>query len=278
MATIIKRYRNNALRFSHKISEKPTSVKVDTHIYWELILIKKGRGIYTVNGKEYSIAENYLIITRPMDPHAIALESDEPYERYNFAFERSRVYDELLDVLPADVDVIDCSTNELMRSLFRKVLFYLEQYDVEILDALNIETLLTQTIYEILCNLLILHRKEDTNKPVTRNRMVIRAVQYIGDNIMQPLSANGLADYLSVSRRYLEKLFSVHLHTTPKQYIIARKLIMARQDLRDGSTAVEVCEKYAFPDYSGFYRQYVKYFGHKPSDAVKREGIFGLDY
>ena len=278
MDTTIKRYRNNALRFSYKISEKPTSVKVDTHIYWELILIKKGRGVYTVNGKEYSIAENHLIITRPMDLHAITLEGDEPYERYNFAFERNRIYDELLDLLPADVDVINCSANELMRSLFRKVPFYLEQYDMENLDTQKIEALLIQTIYEILCNLLILHRNEGTGKPDTCNQMVTRAVQYIGDNIAKPLSANDLADYLSVSRRYLEKLFSVHLHTTPKQYIIARKLIMARQDLRAGSTAAEVCEKYAFPDYSGFYRQYVKYFGHKPSDAAKIESYFGMEY
>lgn len=277
MVTVKQMYRSKDLHFSHKISYQPASVKADTHTYWELLLIKQGQGIYTVNGKEYSFAQNHLIITRPMDPHAIALQDDVPYERYNFTFVRNPAYEDLLDALMPDVDVINCGDNELLCDLFYKNAHYLEQYKQENLEENTVETLLIQTVYEILCNLLILSRQEDTSKPDTRNPLVSQAVQYINEHIAEVIHVSDLAAHLSVSGRYLEKLFTAYLHITPKQYILTRKLILARQDLRAGSTAAEVCERYCFADYSGFYRQYVKHFGHKPSNAAKMGSHFKID-
>lgn len=113
---------------------------------------------------------------------------------------------------------------------------------------------------------LILHRNEGTGKPDTCNQMVTRAVQYIGDNIVNTITMDNLAIHLNVNKSHLHHLFARYMSTTPKKFIMSQKLQMARADLRDGAKATEVSSKYGFPDYSSFYRNYVRYFNRKPSD------------
>ena len=69
---------------------------------------------------------------------------------------------------------------------------------------------------------------------------------------------------LILSKSYVQNLFSQNMHIGLKEYIMKKKIYAARTDIKNGMTPIEACEKYAFGDYSGFYRLYKKTFLSSP--------------
>ena len=265
----IARFRAERLSYRLVLSERTFSIPFSSHEGMEFLFLKKGDITYRANGKVYHPGKNSLIIMRPLDYYAMSVNSSEPYERHIFYFDPDFLPENLYDMLPRDVDVIDCDGNELMRSLFRKLPYYIEH-----LDDKTAKMLLIGTIREIFCNAVILSKQANASKPYASNPLIEQAVQYIQEHITQPISIDDLTNHLSISKSHLEHLFTKHLNITPKKYITARKLTYARQELWAGSSATEVCVKYSFQDYSTFYRQYRNYYGHKPSETASIDDLY----
>ena len=61
-------------------------------------------------------------------------------------------------------------------------------------------------------------------------------------------------------------MFVAQLNTTPKKYIMIKKLRMAQADLLAGGHPTEVAAHYGFANYATFYRNYKQYFGVVPSE------------
>ena len=59
------------------------------------------------------------------------------------------------------------------------------------------------------------------------------------------------------------------MHIGLKKYIMQKKIYAAHADLSGGISPMDVCEKYAFGDYSIFYRLYKKTFETSPR-SIKR--------
>ena len=73
-----------------------------------------------------------------------------------------------------------------------------------------------------------------------------------------------IGDHPLLSRSYVQNVFSQHMHIGLKTYIMQKKIYAAHADLGRGLGPSEVCEKYAFGDYSVFYRLYKKTFHTSP--------------
>lgn len=67
-----------------------------------------------------------------------------------------------------------------------------------------------------------------------------------------------------ISRSTMNRLFRTCLHTTPRQYLEARRLAAARVLLRQGMRVYEVGTQVGFSDYSNFIRLFRRRFGLTP--------------
>ncbi|MDR0377462.1 MAG: helix-turn-helix domain-containing protein [Spirochaetaceae bacterium] len=65
-------------------------------------------------------------------------------------------------------------------------------------------------------------------------------------------------------------MFRKETGTTVNQYIRIKRLVLARREIPQGSTAEEAAHKADFNDYSNFYRAYKSFFGITPSDKANR--------
>lgn len=258
---------------NHKISNGQGTLPLHAHDLWELIYVEKGKLIHKVNGKVYHVEKDSLIITRPMDYHVIEVDAAEGYDRFVVNFREDFLVTDICKKLPQGVDVVNCEDHSQIGGLFRKMCRYTEQFEEDLLTGL-----VTHLIEEILCNALLIVEEQGKEETKKANCIVSRSLHYIRGHITRPITMEELADYCHITKGYLHHVFVRYMKTTPKKFIIAQKLTLARQDLCTGMKAKEVCAKYSFPDYSSFYRQYMQKYGHKPSEAEKNRGQYNEEF
>jgi transcriptional regulator GlxA family with amidase domain len=98
-------------------------------------------------------------------------------------------------------------------------------------------------------------------------------LQLMEANLEEPITLQELADYVSLSRRQLERLFLKHLHSTPSRYYLKLRLDRARRLLKQTSRSiVEITSMCGFVSTTHFSRCYRKYMGVSPkSDRTQGE-------
>ena len=95
------------------------------------------------------------------------------------------------------------------------------------------------------------------------------SIRFIGEHITEPLDAAAVAGHFHLSKSYVQNLFSEQMHIGLKKYVMQKKIYAAEGDIRHGLSPTAAAEKYAFSDYSVFYRLYKKTFGKAPREKSK---------
>ncbi len=257
-------YETDNLIISHNTSNRTLPFVPHSHSGWEIILIKSGDLSYIVGNKIYRAGPNFLLMAKPSMVHSVSFNTAEPYERYRIFFNNSFIPEDLLQQLPEDLDLLDLNDNVLMQSLFEKMRFYSDKFSSE-----AAQLLLQNTVLEILYNILYAAQSLNRIKAMTKQTTIVRATEYINAHITEQLNIDNIASDLFITRSHLYHLFVRHLNTTPKKYIVQKKLLLAQRDLRMGYKPIEVCVRCGFSDYSTFYRDYKIQFGYPPSKERK---------
>lgn len=235
-------------------------IPTHTHSTCELLFITKGNMVYSVEGKNYPISKNSLIISRASEAHAIYPQEPTEYDRYDLIFDETTYGAELFAQIPKGIDVINLNGNELVCGLFKKMEYYCANAGGETLFKL-----LTHLTEEILFNIVLISQQQDMSSKCTANATVLQAIEFINENITEPLLIETICEALYITKSHLHKLFITHLNTTPRNYIIAKKLRLAQAEMQAGSSPTEVAARYGFGNYATFYRNYKDYFGVSPS-------------
>jgi AraC-like DNA-binding protein len=102
-------------------------------------------------------------------------------------------------------------------------------------------------------------------EPASGDKRIQEVLKYMGEHLTEELSLDGLSQRYSISKNYLNIHFRQATGTTVNQYIRLKRLVLARQELINGSGAEEAAYKAGFNDYSNFYRAYKAVFGNMPT-------------
>ncbi len=103
---------------------------------------------------------------------------------------------------------------------------------------------------------------------------VRRAQDYIGANLLNPVSLADIAEAAGVSARTLTRAFQDRHGTSPIAYLRQLRLESAQRELLAADPAAEtvtnVALKYGFYDPGRFATYYRKAFGERPSETLRR--------
>ena len=237
------------------------TIPTHTHNSCELLFVTKGNLAYVVEGKNYPVSKNTLILSRALAAHAIIPNAPTEYDRYNIIFDETKCGAHIFPLIPKNIDVINLSGNEQICGLFKKMEYYCSNAQGTVL-----ETLLHNLTEEILYNIVLISREQNISSTSTSNAVVMQALQFINENITDPLPITKICEALYITKSHLHRMFMTHLNTTPKKYIMVKKLRMAQAELQAGGFPSEVAVRYGFANYATFYRNYKEYFGVIPSD------------
>lgn len=96
-------------------------------------------------------------------------------------------------------------------------------------------------------------------------------ISYINQHYTESITLDSLCDKFYISKSYLSRSYE---HVTGKsiyQYILEKRMIMARQLLIDGEKPTDIYALCGFNQYSNFYRAFKKYYHMSPSEFIKNE-------
>lgn len=117
----------------------------------------------------------------------------------------------------------------------------------------------------------IFEKLKATDKTSDEQSDLIRQViAYINDNITETPSLDELSEKFYVSKYYLLRKFKEHTKTTIHQYILMKKINLAKELLVNGCSPQKAFTLCGFSTYSNFYKVFVRETRTSPRDFVKK--------
>ncbi|MBE7019906.1 MAG: AraC family transcriptional regulator [Ruminococcaceae bacterium] len=243
------------------INENPNKHYLHTHNSLEILYFSNIEGSFSIEGNEYLLSNDDIILIPPSLCHTIHLENYDLYERYDLCVSTSFLQKIGASHISSSVKVLNCSKYPVLKGLFEKVDYY-----YNLLNKDDFNKILHHTIYEICFNLMHIDDNYDT-KPNMYSSILLDAIEYINSNLYELENISEISDHLHITKAYLFEIFKKHMKTTPKKYINTKRLHAIKKHIDLGANPTEIYLKYGFNDYSTFYRNYCKLFHTSPQKS-----------
>lgn len=231
---------------------------VHTHTRFELLYVVSGDVSYELNGDIRALSPGDLILIAPGVAHCLHIRRSVPYERIDLIVAAEPIE----ALLPGGSGIVHFGAAEAHFCLFARMETYRKCFsDVpfsHLLEALAREILLCAAHVH---NALTL----PTTDPLTR------ALSYIDTHLSAIEGVEQICRHLYITKSHLHHLFRTRLRTSPKQYILTRRLALARRLMHDGVRAGEAAHLCGFGDYTSFFRAYKKSFGCAPTQRPQQD-------
>ena len=256
----------------HTCTENPIQGDFPMHIHndsHEIYCFLSGDAGYSVEGNRYQLAHGDLMLMRKGEVHHLMLNSDVRYERMvvNFDLSSPSELDPDGRLLAAFNDRSLGKYNHYLASLFpdNQWLYYIQKMEG------------CPTPQQKLCYLLPLlndladcfETVKNSDAHVEKDRAAA-VIKYINRHLSDDLSLISLAERFYLSKTHLNRLFKQSTGTTVWDYIIVKRLFLARKLINAGESPSKVYSQCGFQDYTTFYRAYKQHFGVCPKCDAPR--------
>lgn len=235
----------------------PHSFPRHLHDRLEFYILLEGDASFSVESTIYKMNTGDVIITKPNEVHNCILNSHSTHKHLCFWFDCTNefIFGDFIkhDFGKNNLIRPDNVHHSLLKELFNKINLATEQNDKHSLFYLTLEML---SIY-----------RKFINANVTQKNIPSQLKNILNDidvnfKIINNLSY--LTDKYFLSQSSLNRLFKIHLHTTPKQYIETKRLAYSRRLLKNGASVLSACIDSGFTDYSNYIRLFKKRFNVTP--------------
>ena len=113
--------------------------------------------------------------------------------------------------------------------------------------------------------------RESTQKYVIKDKYVMKAVEYIEQNYMKPISVTSLLEFIPCSRRGFEKRFRANTGLPVYQFVQRYRIdIFADRLISSGRSIDELAISCGFEDFKNVSRVFLRYKGMTPSRFRKQ--------
>lgn len=261
-------YRDDELLYEHSIksNHRRIGVTAHTHNVQEILFFQKGDVDFMIDGTQYRLQKNDLLIIPPLSVHELNFATNQSYERYDLIFSEELLGFPFMEKIPAGLRVLNFDGNDSIISLFKKMDFYLEQ-----LEGKLSRLMLKNLIQELCLNILLAAKDAKEVLGSQTNPLVNEAIAYINSHLLTLSGIEEICRELFITKSHLHHLFIKHLNVTPKKYIASKRLAIAQREISFGAKPTEIYTKCGFSDYSAFYKAYKQQFGYSPSEIVTPE-------
>ena len=247
--------------------------KVDYHYheFCKILMLVSGQGGYFVDGKRYLLNGGDIVLIGSRSVHKPELSEDAAYERIILYV--SPEYLQKMSTEDCDLLSLFSGANGHVLRLKehrRKEMFSLAQKLEEDLNssAFGSSILSQASLLRLLVELGRSMTDSSANLPrptAPENRRVKEIMEYLEQNLSEPVDIDRLAEAFFISKFYMMRLFQKETGTTIHAYLTQRRLLRARELMNSGIRAMEACFTCGFHSYSSFTRAYGKYFGTTPT-------------
>jgi len=232
------------------------------HAEYEILYLIQGDVEVRIGGCSCAPTPESLLLIPPHHMHGFIVKSGRLYKRVTIHF------------FP---EILEPEERSLLLELFQTPYLYFPDLDGTRIHSLidgfknckNMEHPLQKITFKhqlisLLADIYQLYTRTVIHR-APRNRQVNSVVQYLDENFTEDVSLDQISHKFNISKDHLNRLFNREIGTTVHHYMRMKRLILARQEIRNGVGIEEAAYKAGFKHYSNFFRAYKSFFGIKPS-------------
>ena len=240
-----------------------------------IFIVLQGKKLCYVGNKVYDYCPgNALVMFYPMAVEAeyVQASPDTPFLATGVGIDLGRMADVLLRIdriegtvsKPDTIDPSGVFTIQLKNFLLDPFIRLFQTLNKPRDAAMLGDAIIDEIYYRILtdergANLRFLLQQRGEIQRISK------AVEYIHQNIDQPLSVEKLADMVHMSRTTFYENFKEVMHISPLQYTKSVKLDRAQSLIKEGRKANEAGYLVGYNSPAQFSREYKRHFGFAPS-------------
>jgi AraC-like DNA-binding protein len=268
----------------HIKDKKEMEFQYHSHDFHKIVMFISGGVTYHIEGKAYKLQPGDILLVGNTEIHMPKIDPDKVYERfvlwvYPGFLERNNTSDTNLfqcfqkakenqqhlirlddTSIAAVTGIFDrlekaLSSNEYGKDVFSKAIF------IQLMVIIN--RLYAKTGSEL----------EDN----CYDEIVREIINFIVDNIHQELSIDSIASTFFMSRYALMHKFKQETGSTIYDYVIKKRLAMAKLLIRNGMQISQIPHECGFSDYSSFERAFKKNIGISPREYNKSIQVEFMD-
>lgn len=251
---------------THKKYEKNIDLRkisMHSHEYYELYCFLKGDVKYFVEGNIYHLKPGDLLIMKKSEAHSLIINNNVPYERIVVFFN--------------DEAIVGNENHELTSFINKKPLGKNNRYSANDLKEFDYMYLLRK-----MCSLKDKSKKSlylsvIINELATAkcsegiySENTAEIIEYINEHITENLKLDNICERFFISKAHLIRRFKALTGTTVWDYILTKRLVMARVLLQSGERPYDIFLKCGFNDYCSFFKAYKTKFGVSPKADYKK--------
>lgn len=263
-------------RLFHLQGAQGVKAEFHYHEFCKLLILVSGSGSYNVEGQRYQLQAGDIVLVGSRCVHRPEFSPDNPYERIIVY-----ISPEFLErASTPDWDLTECFSGKhghvLRPGNPQRLLAQALALEQDLADPEPGRIILSSGS---LLRMLVKIGREMTYgaiRPVAlqpKDPRIAQILRYIDQHATEELSIDLLATQFYLSKYHMMRLFRSDTGMSISEYILQRRLMLARGLISSGMGATEACFQAGFGSYSAFTRAYSKYFGVTPTGrqiAVKQ--------
>ena len=264
-------YLNEQFRLFHIKDQTSKEFAYHYHDFHKVVIFISGKAAYHIEGKAYQLKPWDILLVNRHAIHRPEIDSSVPYERFILWIQNDIPWQELLKCFQKanDRSYNLVRLNSALQEKMKDILFELEnsaksdEYGREILT----QSLFLQ--FMVYLNRIFLEKQYIFDKKsYTFDSQIANILQYINHNLKEDLSVETLAAKYYVSKYHLMRKFKEETGYTLHNYIVNKRLLMARTLISEGMPVLKAAQESGFAEYSTFSRAYRRQFKTSPSEKV----------
>ena len=93
---------------------------------------------------------------------------------------------------------------------------------------------------------------------------IVAILQYLNSHLTERMTIDDLAARFYISKFYMMRRFRAETGYTIHNYLVGKRLLLARELIAGGMAVTDACYQSGFQDYSTFSRAFKRQFGQTP--------------
>lgn len=233
-----------------------------THDTYEIYCFLSGNAKYFVEGNTYPLNPGDILVMKKAEAHSLLINKCTPYERIVVNFNSNAIGENVRSKIVSFLDKRPLGIkNRFPASLFSGTnwIYYMKKICES--DDINIQsvylTVLLSELYE---------RFPEIKTQKASSEGIMDIVKYINYNLSGELNLDIICNRFFISKSNLNRKFKKIIGTTVWEYVITKRLLLAKELLQAGALPTDVYLECGFKDYCTFFRAYKAKFNVSPKN------------
>ena len=268
-------YLNDNFKIFHIRDKKDIKFEYHHHDFSKIVILIDGDLTYYIEGKAYILKPWDILFVNKNEIQKPVVNPNKYYERIviwlnpDFMAKYAQGNNNLLKCFEVAIKNnynllrLNMKSIDIIKNLIQDIqnCNNSNEFGSEILK----ESLFVQLM--VLMNRLFLNSDKNRDiEDIQYDKTIEGVLNYINSNLENDLSIDTIASEFFISKYYLMRKFKNQIGSSIHNYVVQKRLILARSLISDGLSMSSVCSRCGFNDYSSFVRAFKKVYGVSPSN------------